>query len=192
MRKFTIISILMVFFLSGCQNNMNMRETTLEKNQNIHNENISESIANQEYDSIEDFLANDNESILAIDSQKISKNATPSDATLFKAIDKNVSVAESYIAVTYECKANNDTFQLKLATYTSNNGEEQLNSVVNSNPGIFTEEAIGDVLTYYCPGSQYDWFDCYAMVIDGKMFVVNIEKGYNEYLATVLDNLVFQ
>lgn len=187
MKKLTIIVILMVFCLSGCQNSMEVSETTLEDK-----ENISESVANREYDSIEDFLASNNESILAMNPQKISRSATPSNAAVFSAIDNNVSVADSYIAVTYECKADNDIFQLKLATYTSNNGEEQLDSVVNSNPGIFTEEEIGDILTYYCPGSQYDWFDCYAMVIDGKMFVVNIEKGYDEYIETVLNNLIIQ
>ena len=54
--------------------------------------------------------------------------------------------------------------KVKLATYKSNNGDEQLASIVDSNPGIFSEEDIGGVLTYYCPGSKYDWFDCYAMV----------------------------
>lgn len=156
-----------------------------------NNENISESAANQEYDSIEAFRANDNESILIMDPSKINSSTTLSNTAVFSAIDNNVSVADSYIAVTYECKTDNGTFQLKLATYASNNGEEQLDSVVNSNPGIFTEKEIGDILTYYCPGSQYDWFDCYAMVIDGKMFVVNIEKGYDEYIETVLNNLIF-
>ena len=122
----------------------------------------------------------------------MSKSATSSNAAMFTAIDNNVSVAESYVAVTYECEGGGDAFQVKLATYTSNNGNEQLDSLINSNPGIFTEKETGGILTYYCPGSQYDWFDCYAMVIDDKMFVVNIEKGYDEYIGDVLANLILQ
>ena len=70
--------------------------------------------------------------------------------------------------------------------------DEQLASIVDSNPGIFSEEDIGGVLTYYCPGSKYDWFDCYAMVIEDKLFVVNIEKGYDKYIEDVLSNIVLQ
>lgn len=34
----------------------------------------------------------------------MSKSATSSNAAMFTAIDNNVSVAESYVAVTYECE----------------------------------------------------------------------------------------
>ena len=43
------------------------------------------------------------------------------------SFDKTVSVAKSYTAVTYECEIDSDRFQVKLATYDSDNGEEQLN-----------------------------------------------------------------
>lgn len=190
--KRIIVSLIMLMVLGivGCQNSMG--SSAIEKNGNVENENIAESSANKEYDSIEDFLADNNEAIFAMNPQKMSRSATPSNATMFTAVDNNVSVAESYIAVNYECEVDGSTFQVKLATYISNNGDEQLDSVINSNPGIFTEKEIGGILTYYCPGSQYDWFDCYAMVIDEKMFVVNIEKGYDEYIEGVLANIILQ
>ena len=53
-----------------------------------------------------------------------------------------VSVAKSYTAVTYECEIDSDRFQVKLATYDSDNGEEQLNAVIKSNPDIFTKKDI--------------------------------------------------
>ena len=43
--------------------------------------------------------------------------------------------------------------------------EEQLNAVIESNPNIFTKKDIGGNSVYYCPGSEYDWFDCYAIHI---------------------------
>lgn len=175
----------MVLGIMGCQNSVGSSSTEKYKN-------IAVSLANKEYDSIDDFLVDKDEAIFIMNPQKMSKSATSSNAAMFTAIDNNVSVAESYVAVTYECEGGGDAFQVKLATYTSNNGNEQLDSLINSNPGIFTEKETGGILTYYCPGSQYDWFDCYAMVIDDKMFVVNIEKGYDEYIGDVLANLILQ
>lgn len=43
--------------------------------------------------------------------------------------------------------------------------EEQLNAVIESNPNIFTKKDIGGNSVYYCPGSEHDWFDCYAIHI---------------------------
>ena len=43
--------------------------------------------------------------------------------------------------------------------------EEQLNDEIESNPNIFTKKDIGGNSVYYCPGSEYDWFDCYAIHI---------------------------
>ena len=65
------------------------------------------------------------------------------DNVSFSAVDKTVSVAKSYTALTYECEIDSDRFQVKLATYDSDNGEEQLNAVIKSNPDIFTKEDIG-------------------------------------------------
>ena len=186
MRKNIIILIaIMCLGLSGCKGKI------AEAAPIDNNDNIAESEANTEYDSIEDFLTRSNVSVFMMDSNS-SIIATYSNAAAFSAVDKKVSVAESYIAITYECETNGETFKVKLATYKSNNGDEQLASIVDSNPGIFSEKDIGGVLTYYCPGSKYDWFDCYAMVIEDKLFVVNIEKGYDKYIEDVLSNIILQ
>lgn len=92
----------------------------------------------------------------------------------------------------YECEIDSDRFQVKLATYDSDNGEEQLNAVIKSNPDIFTKKDIGGNSTYYCPGSKYDWSDCYAMVVDHKLLVVNIEKEYDQYIEWVLGHITLQ
>ena len=110
-------------------------------------------------------------------------------AILFKLLE---DVKPDYMAVTYECEIDSDRFQVKLATYDSDNGEEQLNAVIKSNPDIFTKIDIRGNSTYYCPGSKYDWSDCYAMVVDHKLLVVNIEKEYDQYIEWVLGHITLQ
>lgn len=184
------MSMLMVLGLSGCQNNA--ETSTFATDPSIQNEMISESVANTEYDSIEDFLAANSEDVLAIDPQTADRSAAPPNAADFRVTDTGVSVAISYIAVTYECEISEDAFKLKLFTYRSDKGEDQLEEIMESNPGFFTEKEIGGQLIYYASGSEYDWFDCYAMVIDGKLIVMDVEKGYDEHVETILENLVFQ
>ena len=190
MKTFILMSMLMVWGLSGCQNNA--ETSTVATDPSVQNERIDESVANTEYDSIEDFLADSNEDVMAVNSQPVSRSATPSNATNFSATDTNVSVAISYISVTYECEINEDAFKLKLVTYRSDNGEEQLAEVMESNPNFLEEKEIGEQLIYYAPGSEYDWFNFYAMVVDGKLIVMDIEKGYDEHMEAILENLVFQ
>jgi len=156
--------------------------------QRDEDENITESIVNTEYGSIEDFSANNSMDIFVLNFNKESNL----DNGSFSAVDKTVSVAKSYTAVTYECEIDSDRFQVKLATYDSDNGEEQLNAVIKSNPNIFTKKDIGGNSTYYCPGSKYDWSDCYAMVVDHKLLVVNIEKEYDQYIEWVLGHITLQ
>ena len=156
--------------------------------QRDEDENITESIVNTEYGSIEDFSANNSMDIFVLNFNKESNL----DNGSFSAVDKTVSVAKSYTAVTYECEIDSDRFQVKLATYDSDNGEEQLNAVIKSNPDIFTKKDIGGNSTYYCPGSKYDWSDCYAMVVDHKLLVVNIEKEYDQYIEWVLGHITLQ
>ena len=156
--------------------------------QRDEDENITESIVNTEYGSIEDFSANNSMDIFVLNFNKDSNL----DNASFSAVDKTVSVAKSYTAVTYECEIDSDRFQVKLATYDSDNGEEQLNAVIKSNPDIFTKKDIGGNSTYYCPGSKYDWSDCYAMVVDHKLLVVNIEKEYDQYIEWVLGHITLQ
>ena len=156
--------------------------------QRDEDENITESIVNTEYGSIEDFSANNSMDIFVLNFNKESNL----DNGSFSAVDKTVSVAKSYTAVTYECEIDSDRFQVKLATYDSDNGEEQLNAVIKSNPDIFTKKDIGGNSTYYCPGSKYDWSDCYAMVVDHKLLVVNIEKEYDQYIEWVLGYITLQ
>ena len=156
--------------------------------QRDEDENITESIVNTEYGSIEDFSANNSMDIFVLNFNKESNL----DNESFSAVDKTVSVAKSYMAVTYECEIDSDRFQVKLATYDSDNGEEQLNAVIKSNPDIFTKKDIGGNSTYYCPGSKYDWSDCYAMVVDHKLLVVNIEKEYDQYIEWVLGYITLQ
>lgn len=90
--------------------------------QRDEDENITESIVNTEYGSIEDFSANNSMDIFVLNFNKESNL----DNGSFSAVDKTVSVAKSYTAVTYECEIDSDRFQVKLATYDSDNGEEQL------------------------------------------------------------------
>lgn len=175
MKKLIGMSILLVLGLTGCQNSAEMSAS--DPDQLLQNEVIHESLANTEYDSIEGFLADSDEGVFVLDSQ---------------AADTGVSVAISYIAVTYECEVNEDTFKLELCTYRSNNGKQQLEEIMESNPNLFTEEEIGGKRIYYAPGSEYDWFDCYAMVIGEKLFIMDIEKGYDEYVGVILENLVLQ
>lgn len=187
-----IVTLFMALSLAGCQNKNAAISTVSTEIQELQNINISESIANKEYYSIEDFQADSNESFFALNPQKTDSIATSSNASVLNTINHNVSVSSIYISVNYECEAGRDSFQLSLTTYLSNNGEKQLDSVISSNPGIFTEKEIAGIPLYYCPGSPYDWFDCYAMVINEKMLVVNIEQGYDEYIEDVLNNLILQ
>lgn len=193
MRKFIIgIAAAMSLSLSGCKDYI--AQGVSETAQSNETENIAESAANTEYDSIEDFLQNNNARIFVIDSKQLydSNAAINSNAAAFNAVDKNVSAAQSYISIIYECEADGDTFKVDLSTFNTDKGEEQLASVAASNPGIFTEVNILGISVYYCPGSEYDWFDCYAMVIDKKMVVVDIEKGYDTYIEDVLNNIVLK
>lgn len=190
MKKLIGMSILLVLGLTGCQNSAEMPAS--DPDQLLQNEVIHESLANTEYDSIEGFLADSDEGVFVLDSQAAGRSAAPSNAAGFNAADTGVSVAISYIAVTYECEVNEDTFKLELCTYRSNNGKQQLKEVMESNPDLFTEEEIGGKRIYYAPGSEYDWFDCYAMVIGEKLFIMDIENGYDEYVGVILENLVLQ
>lgn len=98
MRKNIIILIaIMCLGLSGCKGK------TAEAAPINNNDNIAESEANTEYDSIEDFLTRSNVSVFMMDSNS-SIIATYSNAAAFSAVDKKVSVAESYTAITYECR----------------------------------------------------------------------------------------
>ena len=39
---------------------------------------------------------------------------------------------------------------------------------------------------YYCPGTDVEEYNCYLMVWEGKMFVLNIEKGYDSYVEMIM------
>ena len=179
MKKFIIvIAVAMSLTLSGCKDHTVQEPSEITQENEI--ENIAESIANTEYDSIEDFLQNSNATVFMMDSKQpynnvaTNSNAANSNATTFNAIDKNVSDSQSYISIIYECEVNDDTFKVDLSTFKTSEGAEQLAYVVDSNPGIFTEVNISGILAYYCPGSEYDWFDCYAMIINKKLVVIDI------------------
>lgn len=45
---------------------------------------------------------------------------------------------------------------------------------------------------YYCLGTTYEGFNCYAMILDDKMLVVNIEKEYDEYIGDTVRNIVLR
>ena len=66
--------------------------------QRDEDENITESIVNTEYGSIEDFSANNSMDIFVLNFNKESNL----DNGSFSAVDKTVSVAKSYTAVTYD------------------------------------------------------------------------------------------
>lgn len=198
-----IICILLCLGLVGCRNN---NEVALSETiQDINNEYTSlktfqesdevimESMANQEYDSLDDFLESNNESVVALNLETSSMGiASDSNATLFIAKDINVSVSDSFVFVTYECASGDDMFKVVLATCKYENGLEQLNYVMDTNPGVFSEEDFGGVKVYYGPGSEYDWFDSYTMIINDKIFIIDIEKDYTQHIEEVLTNLVLQ
>lgn len=197
MKKFIIvIAVAMSLTLSGCKDHTVQEPSEITQENEI--ETIAESIANTEYDSIEDFLQNSNATVFMMDSKQpynnvaTNSNAANSNATTFNAIDKNVSDSQSYISIIYECEVNDNTFKVDLSTFKTSEGAEQLAYVVDSNPGIFTEVNISGISAYYCPGSEYDWFDCYAMIINKKLVVIDIEKGYDTYIEDVLNNIVLQ
>ena len=169
--KWCIAESILIFILAvgltltgvGAQNTQMLSEIF----QRDEDENITESIVNTEYGSIEDFSANNSMDIFVLNFNKESN------------LDN-------------ECEIDSDRFQVKLATYDSDNGEEQLNAVIKSNPDIFTKKDIRGNSTYYCPGSKYDWSDCYAMVVDHKLLVVNIEKENDQYIEWVLGHITLQ
>ena len=139
-----LIFILAVGLTLGAHNTQMLSEIF----QRDEDENITESIVNTEYGSIEDFSANNSMDIFVLNFNKESNL----DNGSFSAVDKTVSVAKSYTAVTYECEIDSDRFQVKLATYA----------------------------------------DCYAMVVDHKLLVVNIEKEYDQYIEWVLGHITLQ
>lgn len=192
MKKIIIVmAVAISLTVSGCGKHRIQRPS--QAAQSSESEDTAESIANTEYDSIEDFLEDNNAPVFIMESEQFyNELATNSNAATLDFVGDHVSVGGSYISVIYECKAGDDTFKIDLATYNTNRADEQLAYVVDSNPGIFTEVNISGISVYYCPGSEYEWFDCYAMVIDEKLVVVNIEKGYGKYMEDVLNNIVLR
>lgn len=198
-----IICILLCMGLAGCRNNSGaaLSETVQRVNNGYTNletlqerdEVIMESMANQEYDSLDDFLKSNNESVVALNLQTSSMGiASDSNATSFSAKDTNVSVSDSFVFVTYECTSGDDIFKVVLATCKYENGLEQLNYVIDTNPGVFSKEDLGGVTVYYGPGSEYDWFDSYTMIINDKIFIIDIEKDYTQHIEEVLANAIYK
>ena len=94
MKKFIIvIAVAMSLTLSGCKDHTVQEPSEITQENEI--ENIAESIANTEYDSIEDFLQNSNATVFMMDSKQpynnvaTNSNAANSNATTFNAIDKS-------------------------------------------------------------------------------------------------------
>ena len=183
------ICLLLCQGLVGCRNN---NEYTSSKTFQESDEVIMESVANQEYDSLDDFLESNNESVVVLNLETSGRGiASDSNAALFSAKDTNVSVSDSFVFVTYECASGDDKFKVVLATGKYENGLEQLNHVIDTNPGIFSEEDFGGVTVYYGPGSEYDWFDSYTMIINDKIFIIDIEKDYTQHIEEVLANAIY-
>lgn len=79
-RIIVTLIMLMVLGIMGCQNSVGSSSTEKYKN-------IAVSLANKEYDSIDDFLVDNDEAIFIMNPQKMSKSATSSNAAMFTAID---------------------------------------------------------------------------------------------------------
>lgn len=102
------------------------------------------------------------------------------------AEDTGVTVGEVYASVTYECEVGEDRFKVNLATYNYSDGEGSMQYIIDNNSDAFSEEEIGGRTVYYCPGTDVEEYNCYLMVWEGKMFVLNIEKGYDSYVEMIM------
>lgn len=179
--------------LTACQTQTNKSTSPNESIKDDASTVISAHIANTEYSSLNEFFSESNEEITILAPVSVySQCASNSNAqTLLHIEDINVTIAESYISVMYECEIDGDVFNTKVATYTLEDGESALESIKTGNPNLFSELTINDIITYYCPGGAEDWFDCYAMVLDGKMVVINIQKEYATYISEIVDVLSY-
>ena len=144
--------------------------------------------ANTEYDSVEEFLEDSNETMFVLGDKTRQKNiAADANAGMqLSAEDTGVTVGEVYASVTYECEVGEDRFKVNLATYNYSDGEGSMQYIIDNNSDAFSEEEIGGRTVYYCPGTDVEEYHCYLMVWEGKMFVLNIEKGYDSYVEMIM------
>lgn len=87
----------------------------------------------------------------------------------------------------YDCTLEDKDFKVRLGTYDSKNGADDVQYILESNPGVFTEMDINDTTVYYCPGMELEKYNCYMMVLNDQMFVIDIEKGFDSEVAAVMN-----
>lgn len=147
--------------------------------------------ANEEYDTIAEFLVSSDKPAFLLQSQRARQTtATPSEADIeIQIANENVSVGEHYVAVNYECTVGEETFLLQLGTYNFPDGEGSMQQILDRGPGLFSEKEIGGQQVYYCPGSEYEPYNYYLMVLNGNMFLLNIEQGYDKYVEMIMNHL---
>lgn len=162
--------------------------------------------ANTEYDSVEEFLRDSDMPVFLLGNDMKGKNkAAPSDARSiadkaassdagYAAIDvrftdTGVTVGEHYVSVSYDCRVGDDSFKADLTTYSFEDGKRMLQAILDNNAGVFSEEELSEKEIYYCPGTDVETYNCYAMVWEGRMFLINIEKGYDPYVELLMEQI---
>lgn len=189
MKKTLIIGgILLCMCLSGCQAQNNIPVTDKGPVYGPYPM-IQAQEANDEYDSIAEFQEHSNKPAFLLGSNvSRTANAASSNASLvLEAVATRVSVGESYVDVYYDCKLEDKEFKVRLGTYDSKDGADDVQYVLENNSGIFTEMDIDGTTVYYCPGMDIEFYNSYMMVLSGQMFVINIEKGYDSEVAAIMD-----
>ena len=178
MRKRGLCLFVSCMLLTACQNAGDTSETFEEHAYE----------ANTEYDSVEEFLEDSNETMFVLGNKTRQKNiAADANAGMQLYVeDTGVTVGEVYASVTYECEVGEDRFKVNLATYNYSDGEGSMQYIIDNNSDAFSEEEIGGRTVYYCPCPDIEEYNCYLMVWEGKMFVLNIEKGYDSYVEMIM------
>lgn len=188
MKKTLILgSILLCMCLSGCQTQNN---TSAADTGSLHDPYpiVQAQEANDEYDSIAEFQEHSNKPAFLLGSY-VSETADPISSgamSVLKSTVTRVSVGESYVDVYYDCKLEDKEFKVRLGTYDSKDGADDVQYILENNPGIFTEMDIDGTAVYYCPGMDVEFYNSYMMVRNGQMFVINIEKGYDSEITAIM------
>lgn len=189
MKKTLILgSILLCMCLSGCQMQNN---TPAADTESLHDPYpiVQAQEANDEYDSIAEFQEHSNKPAFLLGSY-VSETADAVSSGAMSVLESTatrVSVGESYVDVYYDCKLEDKEFKVRLGTYDSKDGADDVQYILENNPGIFTEMDIDGTAVYYCPGMDAEFYNSYMMVRNGQMFVINIEKGYDSEITAIMD-----
>lgn len=193
MKKRILFCVLLCLYVSGCQpqSTVSDKSTVIESSpeNNVKLREMAQE-ANEEYDSIEEFQQHSNKSPILLETaaSRDTRTATNSNTKAgLEATVQRVSVGESYVDVYYDCTIGNETFKLRLGTYNSDYDESDMQTILGNNSGVFEEQNVDGLTVYYCPGMDIEKYNCYMMTLNDRLFVINIEKGYNSMIYNVID-----